>query len=94
MLYLINLKVGKPTAAVILLTCLFFPSVSVSDSHEVGMFFLNLIGGILAGTDGSFIIMLALDVCVRCSLPSIEIVTPCCKASTAFADISPSTCTQ
>ena len=43
-----NLKVGKPTAAVILRTCRFFPSVSVMHSQLVAISSLCLIGGVRA----------------------------------------------
>jgi len=52
MAYRISLKVGKPVAAVIFLTCLFLPSVSVSDIHEVGMFLRKRTGGFLSETLG------------------------------------------
>lgn len=45
MLYLMSLSVGSPTAAVILRTCLFFPSVGVSCIQVSGTFFLYLMGG-------------------------------------------------
>jgi hypothetical protein len=46
---LTNLKQGKPTAAHILLTCLFFPSVRITSIQVVGIDFLDLIGGSRSG---------------------------------------------
>ena len=56
MRHLINRRVGKPTAAVIFLTCLFLPSFRTSLTQLSGMFFLNrtnhsgiLNGGMIGG---------------------------------------------
>lgn len=62
----ISLSVGKPTCAVMRLTCRFFPSVIISLIHEVGMSFLNLTGGFRSHNQlgSSIIIASALTVLV------------------------------
>src|SRR3954453_13137803 len=92
--YLINLNVGKPTLAVILLTCLFLPSIKVRLIQLSGTFFLKRIGGFLSCTNGGSINKYALAGRVLCCFPSIVIATPCCRLSIASLVMVPSTCTQ
>mmetsp|Transcript_2904 Transcript_2904/g.5310 ORF Transcript_2904/g.5310 Transcript_2904/m.5310 type:complete len:238 (-) Transcript_2904:495-1208(-) len=98
-------SVGWPTAAVIFLTCRFFPSTSVIDSHEVGVstmlpssFFLMrectglLRGGNRGSTSGS---RSTRHGCVMCTLPRPrEMPTwPAARRCRVSVAMAPSTCT-
>ena len=90
----ISLNVGKPTAAVIFLTCLFLPSLSIIFTQVVGIFFRKRMGGFLSGTGGAVLKEIALHFFVRYNFPSTVISTPFCRSCNASSVISPSTCTQ
>jgi hypothetical protein len=89
-----NRRVGKPTAAVMRLTCLFLPSVRERLIQLTGICCRNLMDGLRGGKSGSSVISLAFAGKVLCCLPSMFITTPLFSLSRASGVTAPSTCTQ